>query len=179
MSVIERVFRHKSGTHRKDSAHTMALENDTQAPDFELVNQFGETVRLGSFRGKRAVALVFFPLAFSGICTGELCELRDNLAMFSHAEIELIGISVDSKFALRAWAEQEGYDFTLLSDFWPHGQVAKEYGVFLEASGKANRATFLIDKAGIIRESFITAPGEARSLAAYRDAVEGLQEFAA
>ena len=60
----------------------MVLQNDTQAPDFELLTQFGETVRLSDFRGKRAVALVFFPLAFSGTCTGELCELRDNLALF-------------------------------------------------------------------------------------------------
>ncbi|AWB86534.1 peroxiredoxin [Mycetocola zhujimingii] len=153
----------------------MALENDTRAPDFALVNQFGETVQLGSFRGKRAVALVFFPLAFSGRCTSELCELRDNLSLFQDAGIELIGISVDSKSALRAWAEQEGYEFTLLSDFWPHGQVSKEYGVFLDSKGFANRATFVIDVDGIIRASFITAPGEARSLDAYRTAVENLQ----
>jgi mycoredoxin-dependent peroxiredoxin len=152
----------------------MALENDTQAPDFELVNQFGETFRLSDFRGKRAVALVFFPLAFSGTCTGELCELRDNLSLFRSHDVELVGISVDSKYALRVWAEQENYDFTLLADFWPHGQVAKEYGVFLPEKGFANRATFLIDEAGIIRASFITAPGEARSLDAYRAALEEL-----
>ena len=153
----------------------MALENDTRAPDFELVNQFGETVQLGSFRGKRAVALVFFPLAFSGRCTSELCELRDNLSLFQSEGVELMGISVDSKFTLRAWAEQEGYDFTLLADFWPHGQVSKEYGVFLGEKGFANRATFLIDIDGIIRASFITAPGESRSLDAYRTAIESLQ----
>ncbi|GAA1444153.1 peroxiredoxin [Leifsonia poae] len=150
----------------------MALENDTQAPDFELLNQFGESIRLSDYRGKRAVALVFFPLAFSGTCTGELCALRDNLALFKDHAVELIGISVDSKFTLRAWAEQEGYDFTLLADFWPHGQIAKEYGVFLQEKGFANRATFVIDESGIIRASFITAPGEARSLEAYRAALE-------
>ena len=153
----------------------MALENDTHAPDFELANQFGELVRLGSFRGKKAVALVFFPLAFSGTCTGELCELRDNLDLFNSADIELLGISVDSKHTLRAWAEQEGYNFSLLADFWPHGQVAKEFGVFLPEKGFATRATFLIDTAGVIRASFITAPGEARPLAAYREAVEELK----
>ena len=152
----------------------MALENDTQAPDFELVSQYGETIRLSDFHGRRAVALVFFPLAFSGTCTGELCELRDNLALFADHDVELIGISVDSKYALRAWGEQERYDFTLLADFWPHGQVAKEYGVFLADKGFANRATFLIDERGIIRASFITAPGEARSLDAYRAALEEL-----
>lgn len=152
----------------------MALENDTHAPDFELPNQFGEHVRLSDFRGKRPVALVFFPLAFSSTCTGELCDLRDNIALFRGAGVELLGISVDSKATLRAWAEQEGYDFTLLADFWPHGDVAKEYGVFLEHKGFANRATFLIDRAGIIRASFITAPGEARQIAEYRAALEEL-----
>lgn len=152
----------------------MALENDTQAPDFELPNQFGEHIRLGEFKGKKPVALVFFPLAFSSTCTTELCALRDNLALFKNNEVELIGVSVDSKATLRAFAEQEGYDFTLLADFWPHGGVSKEYGVFLEEKGFANRATFLIDINGIIRASFITAPGEARSIAEYEAAVEEL-----
>lgn len=152
----------------------MALENDTTAPDFELANQFGEHVRLRDFRGRSAVALVFFPLAFSSTCTSELCDLRDNLALFTAAGVELIGISVDSKATLRAWAEQEGYGFTLLADFWPHGDVAKQYGVFLEDKGFANRATFLIDAGGVIRASFITAPGRARSLDEYRAALEEL-----
>jgi peroxiredoxin len=150
----------------------MALENDTQAPDFDLANQFGEHVRLSDFRGVRPVALVFFPLAFSSTCTGELCALRDNLNLFREHGVELIGISVDSKATLRAWAEQEGYDFTLLADFWPHGAVAKEYGVFLEEKGFANRATFVIDVKGVIRASFITAPGEARSIEEYRAALD-------
>lgn len=149
----------------------MALENDTQAPDFELANQFGEHVRLSDFRGKKPVALVFFPLAFSSTCTGELCELRDNLALFANSDVELIAVSVDSKASLRAFAEKEGYDFTLLADFWPHGAVAKEYGVFLEEKGFANRATFVIDPGGVIRASFITAPGEPRSIEAYREAL--------
>src|SRR5690554_1319407 len=99
----------------------MALANDTLAPDFELPNQFGEHVRLREFRGNKPVTLVFFPLAFSSTCTSELCALRDNLATFKQSGVELIGISVDSKATLRAWAEQQGYDFTLLADFWPHG----------------------------------------------------------
>lgn len=149
----------------------MALENDTKAPDFDLANQFGEHVRLSDYRGVRPVTLVFFPLAFSGVCTGELCALRDNLPLFREQGVELIGISVDSKATLRAWADQEGYDFTLLADFWPHGAVAKEYGVFLEEKGFANRATFVIDAQGVIRSSFITAPGEPRSVEAYREAL--------
>ena len=152
----------------------MALENDTQAPDFELPNQFGEHIRLGEFKGKKPVALVFFPLAFSSTCTTELCGLRDNIGLFQTNDIELIGVSVDSKATLRGFAEAEGYDFNLLADFWPHGAVAKEYGVFLEEKGFANRATFLIDINGIIRASFITAPGEARSIEEYKAAVDEL-----
>ena len=152
----------------------MALENDTQAPDFELPNQFGEHIRLSDFRHKKPVALVFFPLAFSSTCTSELCDLRDNLALFSDKSIELLGVSVDSKATQRAFAEAEGYDFNLLADFWPHGAVAKDYGVFLPEKGFANRASFLIDVNGIIRASFVTAPGEARSIAAYRDALAEL-----
>lgn len=157
----------------------MALENDTQAPDFELPNQFGEHVRLSDFRGKRPVALVFFPLAFSSTCTTELCELRDNISLFADSSVELLGVSVDSKATLRAFAEAEGYDFNLLADFWPHGAIAKEYGVFLPEKGFANRASFLIDTRGIIRASFITAPGDARSLSAYRAALEELHAPAA
>ncbi|MBC7517888.1 MAG: peroxiredoxin [Microbacteriaceae bacterium] len=152
----------------------MALENDTLAPDFELANQFGELIRLSDFRGTKPVALMFFPLAFSQTCTSELCELRDNLALFRDSNVELLAISVDSKSTLRAFADAEGFDFTLLADFWPHGSVAKEFGVFVEQKGYATRATFLIDTAGIIRASFHSTPGQARELAAYRAALAAL-----
>lgn len=153
----------------------MALEKDTTAPDFDLPNQFGEHVRLYDFRGKKPVALVFFPLAFSSTCTTELCDLRDNIAMFKAEGIELIGISVDSKATLNAFAQEKGYDFTLLADFWPHGETAKEYGVFLPEKGFANRATFLIDIDGVIRASIITAPGEARTMDEYLEALRELK----
>lgn len=152
----------------------MAVAVGTVAPDFTLSDQFGQTVTLSSFRGVRPVALVFFPLAFSGTCTGELCELRDNLDLFRSADVELIGVSVDSKWALRNWAEKEGYDFTLVADFWPHGEVARAYDVFLDDKGFANRGTFLIDAEGVIRAAFVTAPGEARPLSAYQDALAAL-----
>jgi peroxiredoxin len=150
----------------------MALEVDTRAPDFELANQFGEHIRLSEFAGKKPVVLVFYPLAFSSTCTTELCTIRDNLSLFKAHGVELLGISVDSKATQRAFAEHEGYDFTLLADFWPHGAVAKEYGVFLEEKGFATRATFVIDVKGIIRAAFKTAPGEARSLEDYRSALD-------
>ncbi len=149
----------------------MTVEIGTEAPDFELRNQFGETVRLSEFRGVRPVMLVFFPLAFTGVCTGELCELRDNLGMFAEAGTELIALSVDSMATLRVFAEREGYDFTLLADFWPHGGVAREYGVFLEERGVATRGTFLVDLKGIIRAKFVNEPGQARTLEEYRIAL--------
>jgi peroxiredoxin len=150
------------------------LNPNTAAPEFELLNQFGETVRLSQFRGVQPVALVFFPLAFTGICTGELCELRDNLDLFQKQGVELLAISVDSKATLRVFAEQEGYQFSLLADFWPHGAVARDYGVFLEDRGTATRATFVIDESGVIRSQFMTEPGTARPLEAYREALDAL-----
>ena len=150
----------------------MSAEIGELAPDFELLNQFGESVKLSDFRGKKAVTLVFYPLSFSGICTGELCELRDNIPQFESQDTELIAISVDSKHVQRAFAEQEGYKFNVLADFWPHGDVAQKYGVFIPESGFANRATFVINKDGVLVAKFITAPGQARSFADYQRALE-------
>jgi peroxiredoxin len=143
------------------------------APDFELANQFGEPVRLSSFRGQNVV-LVFYPFAFSGICTGELCEIRDNLAMFEDANATVLAVSVDSKFSLRAYAAQEGYSFDLLADFWPHGAVASAYGVFDAGSGMAQRGTFIIDAGGTVRYSVVNPRGQARDLGEYRKALAGL-----
>jgi peroxiredoxin len=145
------------------------------APDFELVNQFGEPVRLSSFRGQNVV-LVFYPFAFSGVCTGELCEIRDNLTAFEDARATILAVSVDSKFSLRAYAEKEGYGFDLLADFWPHGAVASTYGVFDPESGMAGRGTFIIDAAGTIRHVVVNPRGQARDLAEYRDALAGLAQ---
>lgn len=152
----------------------MTLIIGDQAPDFELVNQFGENVKLSDFRGKKNVVIVFYPLSFSGICTGELCELRDNFAAFQDASVELLAISVDSKFVQKLFAEHEKYEFNVLADFWPHGAVAKQYGVFLEEHGIANRATFVINKSGELVAKFVTAPGQARSLDEYKKALASL-----
>lgn len=152
----------------------MSLEIGSKAPDFELVNQHGETVKLSSYQGKKPVVLVFYPLSFSGTCTGELCELRDNFSVFESQDVELMAISVDSKYTQKVFAEQEGYKFQVLADFWPHGSVAKAYGVFKEDAGFAIRGTFLIDKEGIIRASFVNGPGEARDLASYKQALAAL-----
>jgi peroxiredoxin len=152
----------------------MTLIIGDQAPDFDLVNQFGENVKLSDFRGKKPVVLVFYPLSFSGICTGELCELRDNFAKFESENVELLAISVDSKFVQKQFADHEGYKFSVLADFWPHGAVAQSYGVFLEEVGISNRATFVINKDGELVAKFITAPGQARSLSEYERALASL-----
>ena len=152
----------------------MTLIVGDTAPDFSLVNQFGETVSLSDFRGKKAVALVFYPLAFSGICTGELCELRDNFAAFEAEGVELLAVSVDSKFVQKSFAEQEGYKFSVLADFWPHGGTAKAYGVFNEDAGIAQRATFVINKDGEIVAKFVTPVGQPREFAEYKRALATL-----
>ncbi|MFJ3956882.1 peroxiredoxin [Arthrobacter sp. NPDC090010] len=143
------------------------------APDFTLVNQFGEEVTLSAFRGQ-PVVLVFYPFAFSGICTGELCEIRDNISLFSGLNAKVLAISVDSKFALRAWAEQQGYDFDLLADFWPHGEVAGKYGVFDEESGMAVRGTFILNSEGLVHYAVVNSRGQARDFEAYREALAAL-----
>jgi peroxiredoxin len=152
----------------------MTLIIGDPAPDFELVNQFGETVKLSDFRGKKPVVLVFYPLSFSGICTGELCEIRDNFAKFESENVELLAISVDSKYVQKQFADHEGYKFSVLADFWPHGAVAQKYGVFIEDAGIANRATFVINANGDLVSKFITAPGQARSLDEYDRALASL-----
>ncbi len=152
----------------------MSLIIGDPAPDFELVNQFGENVRLSSFRGTKPVVLVFYPLSFSGICTGELCEIRDNFGKFENENVELLAISVDSKYVQKQFADHEGYKFSVLADFWPHGAVAQQYGVFIEDAGIANRATFVINTAGELVAKFITAPGQARSLDEYDRALASL-----
>jgi peroxiredoxin len=152
----------------------MSLLIGDLAPDFTLPNQFGEDVTLSQFRGVKPVVLVFYPLSFSGVCTGELCEIRDNFARFESNDVELLAISVDSKYVQKVFAEHEGYKFSVLADFWPHGQVAKDYGVFLEEHGISNRATFVIDKDGVLVAKFVTAPGQARSLDEYDRALATL-----
>ncbi|MEU8396032.1 peroxiredoxin [Nonomuraea sp. NPDC048892] len=132
------------------------------APDFELQDQHGTPVSLSQFRGENVV-LVFYPLAFSGICHGELSALRDQPI----AGARVLTVSVDSVFTHRAWADREGYTFALLSDFWPHGQVAQAYGVFDEAKGLARRGTFIIDGEGVIRWSVVNPISTARDVADY------------
>ncbi len=152
----------------------MPVEVGQQAPDFTLRDQNREEVTLSSFRGEKSVLLVFYPFAFSGTCTSELCEVRDELPRFEDDGVQVIGISVDSPFALKSWAIQEGYLFPLLADFWPHGEVAQKYGVFNDAVGMANRGTFLIDREGVVRFAEMHQPGERRDQSAWHSAMAAL-----
>jgi peroxiredoxin len=143
------------------------------APGFTLPDAHGTPVSLAGLAGG-PVALVFVPFAFSGTCTGELCELRDNLAAFQQAGVHLAAVSCDPMFSLRAWGEQEGYTFDLLSDFWPHGAAARAYGVFDEDAGIALRGSFLVDADGILRWKVVNPRGQARPLSAYLEALAAL-----
>ena len=152
----------------------MALAIGSMAPDFELVNQHGQKISLSSYQGKKNVVVIFYPFAFSGICTGELCALRDDLSAFQNDKVELISISCDPMYANKVFAEQEGYKFQVLSDFWPHGEVCKAYDVFIPERGFATRGTFIVNKEGRLHWSIVTSPAESRSTDDYKAALAAL-----
>jgi peroxiredoxin len=145
----------------------------TEAPDFTLRDQNNELVRLADFRGSKAVLLVFYPFAFTGICTGELGQIRENIATFASDSVQVLTISIDSSYSHKIFAQRDGLSFPLLADFWPHGAVAQAFGVFNDAVGVANRGTFLIDRDGIIRFS------EVNEMGVGRDPQRWLKEIAA
>lgn len=146
------------------------------APNFSLGSAQGPTVSLVELLADRAVLLVFYPYAFTTICTAELDEVRDHLDSFDTDVVQLVAVSCDTKFALRAFAKWRGYEFALLSDFWPHGETARSYGVFDEGAGMAVRGTFLIDRAGVIRFAEANDPGQARRQDGWREAVNALTQ---
>jgi peroxiredoxin len=144
------------------------------APDFTLPDQHGAPTSLSSLRGDRAALVVFYPFAFSSICTGELTGLRDDVDSFQNDDVQLLAVSCDPVHALRAWSDDQGFTFPLLSDFWPHGEVAQAYGVFGSGPGRADRGTFLVDRGGVVRWSVVNPPGQPRDLEAYRTAIAAL-----
>jgi len=142
----------------------MRLDIGTPAPDFTLRDQHGESIRLSSYHGSKAVILMFYPFAFSSVCTGELCAVRDSLPSFESEAVQVLAVSCDPVYALRVFADQDGLTFPLLSDFWPHGATARAYGVFNEERGCADRSTYIVDREGLIRWSVHNAMPEARDL---------------
>jgi mycoredoxin-dependent peroxiredoxin len=145
-----------------------------EAPDFTLRDQNNEAFTLSAFRGQKAVLILFYPLAFTGICTGELYAVRDDIATFQNHDVQVVTISVDSTYSHKIFSEREGYEFPLLADFWPHGAVAQMYGAFNEVTGFANRGTFLVDKDGIVRYTEMNQPGEGRDPQKWREAIKAL-----
>ena len=153
----------------------MPLAVGSSAPDFALKDQNNFSVRLRDFRDRKAVLLVFYPLTFTGTCQGELTGIRDNLGRYANDEVQVLAVSVDSVYSHKIWSLQEGFEFPLLADFWPHGEVAQRYEVFNEAAGFANRGTFLIDRSGLIRFAEEVGPGSARDQQAWQEAIAALK----
>ncbi|MFJ1599767.1 peroxiredoxin [Streptomyces sp. NPDC088261] len=162
----------------------MAIEVGDTAPDFELRDNHGRTVRLSDLcgHGREAgadadavnVVLVFYPFAFTGVCTDEMRALRDGLPALTADDTVLLAVSNDSIHTLRVFADQEGLEFPLLSDFWPHGEVSRAYGVFDEEKGCAVRGTFIMDKEGVVRWKIVNGLPDARDLAQYVQALDAL-----
>jgi peroxiredoxin len=151
----------------------MSVEVGSVAPDFELKNTAGEPVKLSDFRGKKVV-LMFFPFAFTGTCTRELCAIRDNENEFIDAETVVLSVSCDSHFTLKNFQDSEKFTHTLLSDFWPHGKVSREYGVFIEERGMPMRGTFIIDREGVVQWKVVNTPADARSTVEYKEALAAI-----
>jgi len=152
----------------------LSLAVGCPAPDFQLQSQHGEAVSLSSFRGEKAVAVMFFPFAFSRTCTGELRDVRDGLSSLAQASVQLVTVSCDPMFTLRAFAEAEHLSFPLLSDFWPHGEVARRYAVFDEQRGCASRGTFVVDRHGLLCWKVENSMSHARNWSATRQALSRL-----
>ena len=150
------------------------LEVGTLAPDFTLKDQNNQDVTLSDYRGNKNVLIVFYPLAFTGICQGELCKVRDELPKFQNDAAEILAISVGPPPTHKIWAAEQGYVFPLLSDFWPHGETSRAYGVFDEEKGCAVRGTFIIDKEGVVRWTVVNALPDARDLTEYVKALDTL-----
>lgn len=151
----------------------MTLQVGQPAPDFDLPATTGERITLSGLRGQKVVVM-FFPFAFTGICTGEVCALSEGLGEFGDLDATVLSISCDAAPTQARFAEQEGLSYPLLSDFWPHGEVARSYGVFLDHIGAANRGTFIIDRDGNLAWSVVTALGEPRDVAEYTSVLQGL-----
>jgi peroxiredoxin len=148
----------------------MSVEVGSEAPDFTLRDENGEELKLSSLRG-RNVVLVFYPLAFSPLCTRELHDISGAAEKYDAAGAEVIGISIDSPYVLKAFKRDEGIKARLAADFHPKGAVARQYGAYIEDAGIATRATFVIDKNGKIAYKVVTNPGQGRNQEEYLEAL--------
>ncbi|HET7327525.1 MAG TPA: peroxiredoxin [Nocardioidaceae bacterium] len=146
----------------------MTIDVGAHAPDFALHDQHGRTVRLSDFRGDRLVLIVFYPWSFTGICTSETREIQDSLPQLEDDDVQVLAISCDAMSTQRVFADKEGLTYPVLSDFWPHGEVASAFGVFDAERGAALRGSFLVDREGVVRWRVVNGIGEARTLSDYR-----------
>ena len=152
------------------------LDVGTEAPDFTLRDQNQQPVTLSDFRDVKNVLLVFFPLAFTGICQGELDEIRDHLPDYENDDTADAGhLGGPAAHPQDLGASQSGFTFPVLSDFWPHGAVSQAYGVFNDDAGVSNRGTFVVDRSGVIRFAEMKQPGEPRDQSVWTDALKALQ----
>ncbi len=152
----------------------MALTIGDPAPVFTLQNQHGTPVSLSDFAGKKNVVLVFYPFAFSRVCTAELGEIRDNTDDLCNDTTQVLAVSCDHMFSLRAFADHDQLAFPLLSDFWPHGATASQYGVFNSQIGASARGTFIVDRGGVLRWQVENEIPQARNLDDYRGVLSDL-----
>jgi peroxiredoxin len=152
----------------------VSVDVGDEAPDFELQDQERSPVRLSSFRGRKNVVVVFYPMSFTPTCQGELCAIRDSLPDFDSDDVQTLAISCDTSAVHKRWAEEEGYRFPILADFWPHGEVARAYGVLDEERGLALRGTFIVDKQGKVVYKVVNAIKSPRDLDEYRAVLAGL-----
>ena len=152
----------------------MPAEIGQPAPAFELVDQTRSLVSLESLLGKKSL-IKFIPFPFTGVCEGEVCEVRDNLASLTDLDTNIVVITCDTVPSNTRWATELGVSFPILSDFWPHGAVAQAYGCFNEAIGVAMRSTYVLDEDGIVRDIVATPVlREARSMAAYHESLASI-----
>ncbi|MFN8320835.1 MAG: redoxin domain-containing protein [Saprospiraceae bacterium] len=157
----------------------MALRIGNNAPDFTLPSSDRSKVSLSSYKGKNVV-LLFFPFAFTGVCTKELCEMRDNLSMYESLDAEILAISVDAPATLAAFKEAQQYNFNLLSDF--NKQVSIQYDVLYPVfagglKGVSKRAAFVVDASGKIRYAEILEnAGELPNFAAIQQLLQTIKD---
>jgi len=128
----------------------MPIEVGQKAPDFKLKDQSQKEISLQDYRGNNVV-LAFYPLDFSPVCSKEHACFHDDFSQFKGVDAQILGISVDSAWAHKAFAEKLGIEYPLLADFHPKGDTARKYGLYLEDKGITNRATVIIDKEGVVR----------------------------
>ncbi len=156
----------------------MSISIGTSAPDFTLFDSDKQSVTLSSLKGKNVV-LLFFPLAFTGVCTAELCNIRDNISLYNNTDAIVFGISVDSLFTLDKFKKEQNLNFQLLSDF--NKDASKAYDVLYETfpafgmQGVSKRSAFVIDKEGVIKYAEVTAsPADLPSFTAIQETLKSL-----